>query len=354
MMVTFPDWLRRRKVRKMACDFPMKNIVANYRRFRNYFKCPKSISFLYCIYKRDIEIDEGGRERGRESKRERENTFWLYVRCESPWERGVQSAVVLVLIQEWILLLTLFIGLLTCPPCSDLGSLIYNWTGGFQWPYLLVFQHSYTLTYALFTKVSSVVLCLCLSIHPFHQTLELVQNSTLQSLMPPLTPGVFPFLVKVRCWIWSLAFGIFQIPQSTSPQVKCFATMSSLQEALCLTSWKEHMWTLILSERVSGICGISNVFGFSGPWMISNTECFCWNRNHFQVTTQQSLSWSRGWHRPQRWLTAWISLWDLPHPWCGLTGILIIECVEFMQNFLPSVLPHARPGSSTRNWARSW
>lgn len=281
MTVTFPDWLRRHKVRKMACDFPMKNIVANYRRFQHYFKCPKSISFLYCICKIDIEIDEGVEgERGRKRASERENTFWLYLRCESPWGRGVQLVVVLVLIQEWVLILTSFIGLLTCPPCSDLGSIIYNWPGGFQWPYLLVFQYSYTLTYALFTEVSSVVFYLWLSIYPFHQTLELVQNFRLQSLMPPLTPGVFSFLVKVRCWT-SLAFGIFWIPQSTSPQVKCFAAMSSLQETLYLTNWKVHVGILILSERVSGICMISNVFGSPGLWVISNVECFCWNRSHF-------------------------------------------------------------------------
>lgn len=49
----------------------MKNIVANYRRFWNYFKCPKSISFLYFIYKRDIEID-GWREGGRKEEKNRQ------------------------------------------------------------------------------------------------------------------------------------------------------------------------------------------------------------------------------------------------------------------------------------------
>lgn len=170
MMVTFPDRLRRHKVRKMACDFPMKNIVANYRRFWNYFKCPKSISFLYFVYKRDIEID-GWREGGRKEEKNRQRKGG-----REGGEGGGEREGFCFLIQEWVLLLTLLTGLLTCPPFSDLISIIYKWSGVFQWPCLLVFQCSYTLTCAFFTGVSSVVFHLWFSIYPLHQTLELVQN----------------------------------------------------------------------------------------------------------------------------------------------------------------------------------
>lgn len=54
----------------------------------------------------------------------------------------------------------------------------------------------------------------------------------------------------IECEVWLLGSVGYLIPPPL--QVKCFVTLSSLQELLYLINWQVYMWNQILFERISG------------------------------------------------------------------------------------------------------